>query len=141
MHFLVNRLRRGGVAFATLCCLSIATSGDATERWPVTGKIIGKKEKKAKDVSGIACSTTSGFPRTCMVVDDNVQHAQLVTLYDGELVANEFVPLGDNSFEGKALELDEKEWPTQAATSTSLARTAARATRTENLKRAKNATC
>ena len=106
MQFLVNRLRRGGVAFVALCCLSIATSGDARERWPVTGKIIGKNEKKAKDVSGIACLTTSGFPRTCMVVDDNVQHAQLVTLYDGELVANEVVPLNDSSFEGKALELD-----------------------------------
>ena len=76
------------------------------ETWPVRGKLQGKNGKKSKDVSGIACATAHGFPRACLVIDDNMQEAQFVTVKDGEIVAGDVIPLIDNSFEGKPLELD-----------------------------------
>ena len=76
------------------------------ETWPVRGKLQGKNGKKSKDVSGIACATAYGFPRACLVIDDNMQEAQFVTVKDGEIVAGDVIPLIDNSFEGKPLELD-----------------------------------
>jgi hypothetical protein len=84
-----------------------ASSADVkTEHWLAEGKIIGKKDKKAEDVSGLSCSTTAGFPRTCLIIDDNIQAAQIVTLEDGKLLAGAMVPLIGNTFDGKALELD-----------------------------------
>src|SRR5258708_16670405 len=44
--------------------------------------------------------------RACLVIDDNMQEAQFVTVKDGEIVAGDVIPLIDNSFEGKPLELD-----------------------------------
>jgi hypothetical protein len=76
------------------------------ETWPVRGKLQGKNGKKSKDVSGIDCATARGFPRAGLVIDDNMQEAQFVTVKDGEIVAGEMIPLIDNSFEGKPLELD-----------------------------------
>ena len=78
----------------------------ARETWPVHGKLKGKNGKKSKDVSGIDCATTQGFPRACLVIDDNMQEAQFVTVTDGEIVAGDMIPLIDNSFEGNHLELD-----------------------------------
>lgn len=100
MHFLAG------------CLLAAVFAGPASsaevkaERWLAEGKIIGKKDKKAEDVSGLSCSTTAGFPRTCLLIDDNIQAAQIVTLEDGKLLAGAMVPLISNTFEGKALELD-----------------------------------
>ena len=75
--------------------------------WAVKGKkLLGKPGKTSEDMSGIACSAPQGFPRTCVVIDDNSQAAQFVTVNDGDIVAGESIPLIDNSFEGKALELD-----------------------------------
>lgn len=76
------------------------------ETWPIRGKLQGKNGKKSKDVSGIACATAHGFPRACLVIDDNMREAQFVTVKDGEIVAGDVIPLIDNSFEGKPLELD-----------------------------------
>jgi hypothetical protein len=76
------------------------------ETWPVHGKLKGKNGKKSKDVSGIDCATAKGFPRAGLVIDDNMQEAQFVTVTDGEIVAGDMIPLIDNSFEGKHLELD-----------------------------------
>ena len=72
--------------------------GDATadETWPVRGKLQGKNGKKAENVSGIACATAQGFPRTCLVVDDNMQEAQFVTVKDGEVAVGNMIPLIDN---------------------------------------------
>jgi hypothetical protein len=88
--------------------LSLFASGDAktNETWPVRGKLQGKNNKKSENVSGIACTTAQGFPRACVVIDDNGQAAQFVTVKDGEIVAGHMIPLIDNSFEGKTLELD-----------------------------------
>jgi|SRR6185312_13236996 len=74
--------------------------------WPVKGKIIGKKDKKSEDVSGIACTRPAGFPRSCLLIDDEIQSAQMVTLEDGKLHAGGLVPLIENTFDGKPLELD-----------------------------------
>jgi Protein of unknown function (DUF3616) len=76
------------------------------ETWPVRGKLQGKNGKKSENVSGIACATTQGFPRACLVIDDNMQAAQFVTLKDGEIDAGDMISLIDNSFEGEPLELD-----------------------------------
>jgi hypothetical protein len=76
------------------------------DAWPVHGRLLGKGGQKSEDVSGIACAKPQGFPRPCLVIDDNVQHAQFVTVKDGEIVAGDTIPLIDNSFDGKDLELD-----------------------------------
>ena len=74
--------------------------------WQVKGKLEGEDGKKSKNVSGIACTADTGFPRACLVVDDNLRRAQLVTVKDGEIVAGEPVPLIDKPPDGKSLELD-----------------------------------
>lgn len=91
-----------------------AALGQATDPqpWEVRGKLIGKLKglnggsKKSKDVSGIACATDTGFPRICLLADDETQGAQIVILEDGKLIAGDFVRLIDDSFEDKPLELD-----------------------------------
>jgi hypothetical protein len=75
-------------------------------QWPVHNRILGKHDKASKDISGIACSTTAGFPRRCLVIDDNLQAAQQIVLHDGWLEAGALVPLIDNTWRGKPLELD-----------------------------------
>lgn len=75
-------------------------------RWPVDGKLLGKDDKKSEDISGIACSTSTGFPRNCLVIDDNLQSAQRITLFEGRGKAGAVVPLILNRFASKALELD-----------------------------------
>src|SRR6201997_1465572 len=80
--------------------------GSKYETWPVRGRLRGKNGKKSMDVSGIDCVTAQGFPRAGLVIDDNMQEAQFVTVKDGEIVAGDMIPLIDNSFEGKHLELD-----------------------------------
>jgi hypothetical protein len=76
------------------------------ETWPVRGKLQGKNGKKSKDLSGIDCVTAKGFPRAGLVIDDNMQEAQFVTMKDGEIVAGNMIQLIDDSFEGEPLELD-----------------------------------
>lgn len=112
--------RRLGFAFAATCLSAgIAWSGTAcgqaadAQPWEVDGKLIGKPKnldgtvsKRSEDVSGIACATSSGFPRLCLIVDDETQGAQIVILEDGKLIAGDFVRLIDDSFADKPLELD-----------------------------------
>jgi hypothetical protein len=81
--------------------------------WAVNGDLLGKAKpnapagyRRAKDISGIACDMPDGFPRNGLVIDDEAQAAQVVTVNDGELVAGERIPLIDDTFEGKPLELD-----------------------------------
>jgi hypothetical protein len=98
------------IAAATALVLVLAAGGGAVgrngETWPVRGKILGKKDKKSKDVSGIACAAQQGFPRPCLVIDDETQKAQLVTVNDGEILAGGTITLIDNTFKDKPLELD-----------------------------------
>jgi hypothetical protein len=82
---------------------AFATDSDA---WLVKGRILGKGGKKSTDVSGIACSTTQGFPRSCLLIDDNLQSAQAVTVRDGMIIAGYTIRLISNRYNGKPLELD-----------------------------------
>lgn len=102
---------------AILCVVSLtmaagpAPGGQDGDAWPVKGKLIGKTKKSgkvgtSKDVSGIACTTDTGFPRDCLVIDDNLQFAQFVTVKDGKLVAGDTIRLMRGKFEGEPLELD-----------------------------------
>ncbi|WP_342709921.1 DUF3616 domain-containing protein [Bradyrhizobium sp. B124] len=93
-------------AAALLLGLFAPNTAIADDTRPVHGAVQAKNGKKSKDVSGIACASPLGFPRTCLVIDDNAQAAQLVRVEDGEIQAGEMIPLIDNRFKGKALELD-----------------------------------
>ena len=99
----------GGFAAVLLglaAAVAISISAHADEAWPVKHRLIGKDGDKSRDVSGIACSSATGFPRSCLVIDDNIQDAQFVQLIEGEIIAGDSVELIDDKFEGKALELD-----------------------------------
>jgi hypothetical protein len=76
------------------------------DTWPVKHKLLGPDGAKSEDVSGIACTAAQGFPRSCLVIDDNLQSAQLVTLEDGRIIAGDAVKLTDDRFKHEPLELD-----------------------------------
>lgn len=108
----------GGRRASILLCLSAAglaatppASADVQAAdWKVEDKLLGKikdgKQKKAEDVSGLACMEATGFPRHCLLIDDETQSAQIVILKDGSLLAGASIPLISDVFEGKPLELD-----------------------------------
>ena len=104
---LTSYSRAAAVCFL-LILVGAASPGHSREEdaWPVKKKLVGKDGGKSKDVSGIACSTATGFPRSCLVIDDDMQAAQFVTLQDGEVIAGDTIKLIDNTFEGEPLELD-----------------------------------
>ena len=101
---------------AIACVLPVLLVGPAAgkddDSWEVEGKLIGKiskktgKVKKSEDVSGIACTAKKDFPRTCLIIDDNLQNAQFVELKDGKLVAGNPINLINNKFKDERLELD-----------------------------------
>lgn len=82
------------------------------EPWPVDGKLLGKpkgdgsESRKSTDVSGIACAETGGFPRVCVIADDEAQGVQIVRVEDGRIVAGDAVRLIRDVHDGKLLELD-----------------------------------
>lgn len=105
----IMSLARLGRIAAIACVLPLAlfaspAPGKDKEKdsWPVKGELIGKDGRKSRDVSGIACTTRKGFPRACLVIDDNLQGAQFVEVRDGKLVAGDTIKLIKN----KSLELD-----------------------------------
>src|SRR5262249_30316087 len=95
------------VIFITLInwypCRAVAEEDDNT--WPVNGRLLSKDGSKSKDISGIACKGGK-FPRACLVIDDNRQDAQFVTVDDGDLTAGDSVSLITNQFKEEPLELD-----------------------------------
>jgi Protein of unknown function (DUF3616) len=99
------------LAAAASVIISMASAKDA-ESWKVHGKLFGEQKDphadpdKSKDVSGIACATTSGFPRICLIVDDETQGAQIVIVDDGELTAGQFIRLIYDTHHDEVLELD-----------------------------------
>lgn len=81
--------------------------------WEVKGQLTGKVGKKSgklkasEDMSGIACATAKGFPRTCLVIDDDLQAAQVVTLTDGKIEPGGMIPLIDDKYaNGEPVSLD-----------------------------------
>jgi hypothetical protein len=85
--------------------LSMPTGSRSDDVWPVKEKLVSKNGKHSKDISGIAC-TGGGFPRSCLVIDDNMQAAQFVTVRDGELKAGDTVELIGDKFDREPIELD-----------------------------------
>ncbi|SHG98723.1 Protein of unknown function [Kaistia soli DSM 19436] len=76
------------------------------QSWTVTGFLHGKKDKPAEDLSGIACEPEEDDARLCLLIDDETQFAQWVTLKGGAIVAGALLPLISDHFDGKAVELD-----------------------------------
>jgi hypothetical protein len=70
----------------------VHTASAVEDAWLVDGKLLGKKNKKAKNVSGIACANAAP-PRKCLVIDDEVQFAQIVIVKEGEVVAGDTLDL------------------------------------------------
>ena len=75
------------------------------------GSLDGKDYKKASDISGIACAQDSGFPRLCMIVDDEAQGAQIIMLDEHGGRAGSFIPLVSDVFRrpdgrNKAIDFD-----------------------------------
>ena len=101
----VSDLARAALIGFLLTRPILAARADDNEIWPVKGKLAAEDDHKSKDISGIAC-TGSKFPRACVVIDDNRQSAQFVVVDDGELKAGDPIPLIDNVFKDKPLELD-----------------------------------
>lgn len=107
------RTRLIGRCSALLLCLLAfpILHASAQEPWKVKGKLFGEPKgaadfEKSEDVSGIACDRSSGFPRLCLLVDDEAQGAQIVILNDGELIAGDFINLTNAQLDGEPLELD-----------------------------------
>ncbi|UGY17972.1 DUF3616 domain-containing protein [Bradyrhizobium septentrionale] len=91
---------------ALLLVLFVQAPAAARHVWPVHGTLEGKNGKRSKDVSGIACTAQQGFPRCCLVIDDNLQAAQFVEVNDGEIQVGDMMSLIDDRFKGEPLELD-----------------------------------
>ncbi len=100
------------LCLSTALCLSLSAAGpakagdDRDPIWKVEKKLIGKDGDKSTDVSGIACTTHAGFPRRCLVIDDELQVAQIVIVEDGRLLAGDTIPLINDRVEGKPIEFD-----------------------------------
>jgi hypothetical protein len=73
--------------------------------WEVKKTLGSKKGRAATNISGIAC-TGDGFPRACMVIDDEMHSAQFVSVREGELKAGDIIRLTREKLDGDPLELD-----------------------------------
>ncbi|MDQ0509705.1 DUF3616 domain-containing protein [Ancylobacter amanitiformis] len=112
-----------GVALVILALLPLTLAGEASARdWPVEGKLFGELKKdrpigsadagdyaRAEDISGIACARNAGFPRLCIVVDDQTQGAQILIVKKESGQAGGFIPFPSQIFrnaKGKEKVLD-----------------------------------
>ena len=104
-----NPSRPAALIFAALTLAAFpAAAASAKDRldWKVHGTLTGKDGEASIDISGIACETSHGFPRRCLVIDDELQDAQFVTLDDGKITAGDAVPLIDDQYKDEPVELD-----------------------------------
>lgn len=115
-HTLALPLLALGIAVFGLAPGDAIAKKDRDAVWEVKKKLYGQPDEsdpdditasdKSDDVSGIACATETGFPRICMIADDEAQGAQIVILNDGTLRAGTFIRL-TKAMDGKTpLELD-----------------------------------
>jgi hypothetical protein len=134
------RQMRRTLALAALLLASavIAVAPVRAGDWQVRGDLAGKNSGATEDMSGIACATATGFPRHCLLIDDELQAAQMATLTDGEIVPGDLIPLIADTFKGKPVELDGEGAPLPAAIFTSSARMAGRAATRKSPIRPKN---
>ncbi|QBR71854.1 hypothetical protein CU048_11895 [Beijerinckiaceae bacterium] len=103
-------LARLVLASALVVSPSFAATADRGG-WKTHDKIQGMKDengeaKKSKNISGIACIEAVGFPRRCLVIDDELQDAQFVTLTKGVIDAGNSVHLIDGEYHDEPLSLD-----------------------------------
>lgn len=91
--------RIGFILFAIVAATAPPAVAKEIRPWHVENRIEGPDGDRSIDVSGIACSETDGLPRSCLVIDDNSQHAQFVAVRDGELVAGKSIRLIDDTVE------------------------------------------
>jgi len=98
--------RIAAITCASLMLLAGPAPGKDKDSWKVKPDVIGKDGGPSEDVSGIACTTPTGFPRSCLIIDDNLRAAQFVELKDGRLVPGDPIKLISNKFNKKKLELD-----------------------------------
>ena len=112
-----SRLWLGVLSISVLVALPASA-----EDWKLDGKLLGELKtgrpvgslnpddyKKASDVSGIACDRDEGFPRLCLIVDDESQGTQLLMLGTNGGEAGSFIPLVRDVFQrpdGKMKPLD-----------------------------------
>lgn len=108
-------LRHAAILSAVLAQLvypgGVSAWAEEQSAFPLTGIFAGKvkadgKQKQAADLSGIACDKASGFPRRCVVVDDDSQHYQFADLTDKGLAAGEIVQVTTAKDGDKALDFD-----------------------------------
>jgi uncharacterized protein DUF3616 len=85
---------------------AVQAFAEDSEAWRIKGRLFGKNGSIATNVSGIACSRTQGFPRSCLLIDDNLQSAQIVTVRNGSIIAGGMIRLISNKYKGKRFELD-----------------------------------
>jgi hypothetical protein len=104
--------RHSGVFAPLLLCLfaaALAAPAASDTAWRVKNRLQGKikdgEPEKSEDVSGIACAP-GALPPLCLAVDDETQGAQVVILQQNLLVAGDFIPLIEDEYDGKRLELD-----------------------------------
>lgn len=107
--------RRGLIRLALAASLVLSSNSvliAGKHDWGTEGKILGekgrkgKKDKKSTNISGIACVEAMGFPRHCLVIDDELQDAQFVTLSKGMIKAGNPVHLIDGEYQDEPLPLD-----------------------------------
>ncbi|MCX5515013.1 DUF3616 domain-containing protein [Kaistia algarum] len=71
----------------------------------VTGKLLGKTDdgtiQDGEDLSGIACAEEAGFPRHCLLVDDESQFAQSVTIETGSITVGGCIRVTDATYISK----------------------------------------
>jgi len=94
------------LAAASMLLAPVLAAAQSESVWPVKRKLLGSDAEKAEDVSGIACSSAAGLPRSCLLIDDETQAAQIVIVREGEILAGDPVPLISDMHEGRPLEFD-----------------------------------
>jgi hypothetical protein len=69
------------------------------------GAFIGKKNKPAKDLSGISCMAPNGASRTCLAINDENKNAQFVTIKGNQITIEQSVValIGDVPDDGHTL--------------------------------------
>jgi hypothetical protein len=77
IHWLTKCVATVGIFLSMVLAGEVGTAcadESQSQIWPVKRKLVSKDGDKSEDVSGIAC-IGDGFPRSCLVIDDNMQAA------------------------------------------------------------------
>lgn len=99
------------VAIGLLTAVSSAERVTAASQpvWSVGEYLHGKVNERGEregNVSGMACAPTEGKVRKCLLIDDEVQGAQLVVIDGSRLIPGIVISLVTDTFNGKPVELD-----------------------------------